>query len=77
MTIDPLFVFGIFTALVGCGAMGITAGACREMSALSRTDGYAATSTLLGTLLFILLTNAGIVAGGLWVAFVVAGGAHG
>lgn len=74
---DPLAVFGVGTALVGCGATGTTWQACREILAIPRIPGSIAGASLLGAMIFILLVDLGIVAGGLWVAVAVAGGAHG
>lgn len=77
MVNDPLFFFGIGVALVGCGSIGTTVNACREILAISRAPGAMSVSPLLMAMLFILLVGCGIVAGGLWVALAVAGGAHG
>ncbi|GAA0671745.1 hypothetical protein FHT00_001845 [Sphingomonas insulae] len=74
---DPLFVFGIGTALVGCGATGTTWQACREILAIPDVPGSIARTSLLGAMIFILVVDLGIVAGGLWVAIAIAGGAHG
>lgn len=74
---DPLAIFGIGTALVGCGATGTTWQACREILAIPRVHGSMVGTSLLGAMIFILLVDLGIVAAGLWVAFAVAGGAHG
>jgi len=74
---DPLFVFGIGTALVGCGAIGTTFNACREILGIPRGPAAIAASSLLAAMLFILLVDVGIVAGGLWIALAVAGGVHG
>ncbi len=74
---DPLFAVGIGVALVGCGAIGTSIEACRSILAIPRRPGAIAASTLLVAATFILLVDVGIVAGGLWVAIAVAGGAHG
>lgn len=74
---DPLFFFGIGVALVGCGSIGTTINACREILAIPRIPGAMSASALLAGMIFILLVGCGIVAGGLWVALAVAGGAHG
>lgn len=74
---DPLFVFGIGVALTGCGSIGTTLNACREIIAIPRGPDALSASALLAATFFILLVGCGIVAGGLWVAFAVAGGAHG
>jgi hypothetical protein len=74
---DPLFVFGIGVALVGCGSIGTTLNACREILAIPRVPGAMSGTTLLAAMIFILLVGCGIVAGGLWVALAVAGGANG
>jgi hypothetical protein len=74
---DPLFAFGIGVALVGCGAVGAALNACREISSLPRNDGTIADLPLLGAMLFILLIDVGILGAGLWIAFAIAGGAHG
>lgn len=77
MLTDPLFTFGIGVALVGCGAIGTTLEACRSIFAIPRGPEAIAVTTLLVAMLFILLVDVGIIAGGLWVALAVAGGAHG
>ncbi len=74
---DPLFVFGIGVALVGCGSIGTTLNACREILTIPRVPGAMSGTTLLAAMIFILLVGCGIVAGGLWVALAVAGGANG
>ncbi|KQN06925.1 hypothetical protein [Sphingomonas sp. Leaf25] len=74
---DPLFFFGIGVALAGCGSIGTTLAACREILTIPRGPGALGTSALLAAMLFILLVGCGIVAGGLWVAIAVAGGANG
>lgn len=74
---DPLLAFGIGVALVGCGAIGTSIEACRSILSIPRGPGAIAASTLLAAMAFILLVDIGIVAGGLWVALAVAGGAHG
>lgn len=75
--IDPLSVFGIGVALVGCGAVGTTLEACRSILTIPRGPEAISAPTLLVAMVFILLVDIGIVAGGLWVAVAVAGGAHG
>ncbi|WP_294216302.1 hypothetical protein [uncultured Sphingomonas sp.] len=77
MLTDPLFAFGIGVALVGCGAVGTTLEACRSILAIPRGPEAISAPTLLVAMLVILLVDIGIVAGGLWVAVAVAGGAHG
>lgn len=74
---DPLFVFGIGVALVGCGAIGTALNGCREVLSLPHGDGAVGDLPLLGAMLFILMIDVGILAAGLWVAFAIAGGAHG
>ncbi|WP_294284348.1 hypothetical protein [uncultured Sphingomonas sp.] len=74
---DPLFLFGIGVALVGCGAVGTTLEACRSMLAIPRGPDAITGPTPLLAMLFILLVDIGIIAGGLWVAVAVAGGARG
>lgn len=78
MVNDPLFFFGMGVALVGCGSIGTTINACREILAIPRGGSATSPALLLSAMLFILLVGCGIVAGGLWVAVAVAGGAvHG
>lgn len=74
---DPLFLFGIGVALAGCGSIGTTLNAYREILAIPRGPDALSASALLAAMLFILMVGLGIVAGGLWVALAVAGGAHG
>lgn len=77
MVNDPLFFFGIGVALVGCGSVGTTVSACREILTIPRGPRSISTSALLAAMIFILLAGCGIVAVGLWVTLTVAGGAHG
>lgn len=78
MVNDPLFFFGIGVALAGCGSIGTTFNACREVLTIPRGPGAMSATALLAAVIFMLLVGCGIVAGGLWVALAVAGGAlHG
>ena len=73
---DPLCLFGIGTALAGCGGVGTTWRACRVVLSIPRVRGTVSGSGLLCAMTFMMLINIGIVVAGLWVAFAVAGGAY-
>lgn len=72
---DPLLLFGVGTALVGCGAFGTTIAAIREILSVPTSVESIGVSPLLAAIGFIILVDVGIVTGGLWVAIAVAGGA--
>jgi len=74
---DPLAFFGIGTALVGFGGIGVTFNAYLEILGIPKGPGTMSACTVLVAMVFIMAVNIGIVVAGLWVAIAVAGGVHG
>lgn len=67
---NAINLFGVGTALVGLGGLGVAVQAGREAFALARTGRYSADRAVLGAMLLIALVDVMIVAAGVLVAVI-------